>query len=446
MTAGICLATFCLLCSATANDASDGALRVQADVGRGPHFVGQGLEIRIAVEGLHKEPRIDLPPIPSADAWLIATDKRPITRSQIGSIVGEENLFVTRIRVVPRRAGTLQVPSIPVRFDDKAGRSPSLHVEILPVPAEGRPATFLGGVGRFESEASVSTHVVRVGQEFDLRITVAGPGAWGMTNPPELRRFDSLPLSLRIRPGQPLTSNEPPECTFVYHLRPTRSGEAILPPVSIASFDPSLSRFLTHVTKGVPIRVVAVSAFDPATVHAGTSASRAGRFTQSEWIACSLAGAVLAAVYAALHFVRRRLRLRRLARESAARRYAASLARSLASEAFLTNGPLGGEPVTAPSNGDLNRADRLAARRVSHMLIRYLELGADRPPGALTPEEAGAGVSQVSRSADLASKACRLITISDRVLYAETPIDSGASALHEQARALFDALGKVKTS
>ena len=31
------------------------------------------------------------------------------------------------------------------------------------------------------------------------------------------------------------------------------------------------------------------------------------------------------------------------------------------------------------------------------MLIRYLELGAERPPGALTPEEACQGVRQVSQ-------------------------------------------------
>ena len=93
-----------------------------------------------------------------------------------------------------------------------------------------------------------------------------------------------------------------------------------------------------------------------------------------------------------------------------------------------------------------NALDRRAARRVSDMLIHYLELGASRPPGALTPEEAAAGVSRVSRSAQLGVKAGRLMALSDRVLYGEAPVDSGAPALKDQAKALFEALGSVKTS
>ena len=96
---------------------------------------------------------------------------------------------------------------------------------------------------------------------------VSGPAAWGMTERPELARYDQLALRLRIRPGPILTSDEPPERTFIYHLRPSRAGEATLPPLSIASYDPAVSRYMTQVTPGVPVRVAAVSAFDPAIDH-----------------------------------------------------------------------------------------------------------------------------------------------------------------------------------
>ena len=46
-------------------------------------------------------------------AWTIGTERKPISRSAIGSIVGEENLFLTRLRVVARRRGTAADPIDP---------------------------------------------------------------------------------------------------------------------------------------------------------------------------------------------------------------------------------------------------------------------------------------------------------------------------------------------
>ncbi len=65
---------------------------------------------------------------------------------------------------------------------------------IQPVPLEGRPAAFLGGVGRFALQAEAIPNVVRVGQELEFRIKVTGPAAWGMTDRPVLERFERLPI------------------------------------------------------------------------------------------------------------------------------------------------------------------------------------------------------------------------------------------------------------
>ena len=138
----------------------------------------------------------------------------------------------------PRRPGTLEIPSIRARLGDQSGRSRPVRVTVRPVPAEGRPAEFLGGVGRFALQAEADPRSVRVGQELEYRITVTGPAAWGMTGRPELKRFDRLPIGLRIEPRPVESTNEPPSRTFVYRLRPTRPGDAVLPPVSIAAFDP----------------------------------------------------------------------------------------------------------------------------------------------------------------------------------------------------------------
>jgi hypothetical protein len=427
--------------------ASDDPVHVQAEVGRGPYFVGQGIEFRIRVAGQRRPPRIELPTIPHARAWHIGTDTRPISRSGIGSIVAEENVFIVRFRVVPTRPGMLQIPSVPVHVEERTERSQSLKVEILPVPAAGRPAAFLGGVGRFTLRAEVSASAVRVGQEFDFRITVSGPAAWGMTEPPELTHYDRVPLGLRIRTGPTQTNNEPPQRTFTYHLRPSRPGEAVLPPISIASFEPTLSRFMTQATPSVPIHVVAVLPFDPGTIDDGSLSRPVRPSVDGRWIAWSLSAFALAAAYTTLTAVRKRLRSRRLARESAARHFAAGLARSLSLDGFLPGiAVFQGSSARVPSNDDAEGPLRPAARRVRDLLIHYLELGAERPRGALTPDEASKGVALVSRSVDLGTKAGRLMASSDRVLYGEDFANIGALEFLEQARSLFESLGKVKPS
>src|SRR6202044_2483611 len=180
-----------------------------------------------------------------------------------------------RFRVVARRPGTLEIPSIRARLGDSSGRSRPLRVSIRPVPAGGRSAEFLGGVGRFALSAEAVPAVVRVGQELEFRITVTGRAAWGMTDRPDLKRFARLKIGLRIEPRSGDLTPEPPSRTFVYRLRPTRPGEEVLPPVSIAAFDPSTSRYVTRASPSVPIKVVAVPSFDPATIpdlsHAGGS-------------------------------------------------------------------------------------------------------------------------------------------------------------------------------
>jgi hypothetical protein len=408
--------------------------------------VGQGIELQIRVIGRGRRPKIELPAIAGATAWTIGTESKPITRSAIGSIVGEENLIVTRARVVARRPGPLLIPSIPVQLDERSGRSKSVQLTVLPVPEVGRPAGFLGGIGRFSLEALASPKVVRVGQEFDLRVKVSGPAAWGTTERPELTRYDQLVLGLRIRPGPVLTSNEPPERTFIYHLRPSRAGDATLPPLSIASYDPAVSRYMTQVTPGVPVRVAAVSALGPAAIAFGESTVDAGLSAAWRRAAWVLSAVALAAASASLVLVRKRLRSQKPTGLAAARRFAARLARGLRSPDLAFWSSLGDSTVSVASGDGLEGPDHVAARGVCALLVRYLELGAERPPGALTPEEARQSVRHVSQSDDLAAKAGRLTAFCDQVLYGDVQSGSLTREILEEARALFEALGKVKTS
>ena len=161
-------------------------LRVRADVGAGPFLAGRGFELRVGVVAGSQRPRVDSPRITGARAWLIGTEVRPITATGIGSVSSRENQYLFRFRVLPARAGTLEIPAIQAQLKGRTGRSQPRAVSIQAVPLQGRPAEFLGGVGHFEVQAEAVPRVVRVGQELDFRIKVTGPAAWGMTDRPDL--------------------------------------------------------------------------------------------------------------------------------------------------------------------------------------------------------------------------------------------------------------------
>ena len=413
---------------ATPREARADDLRVKVEVSAGPHHVGEGFELGVGVVGAGRRPEVDPPAIAGADVWLIRNELRPISVGGIGSAVGESNVFVSRYRVVPRRAGTLEVPSIRAHLKGDAGRSRPVRVPVRPVPAEGRPSDFLGGVGPFTLRADANPRSVRVGQELEYRITVAGPAAWGMAGRPELKRFDRLDIGPQVEPRPAESIHEPPSRTFAYTIRPTRPGEAVLPPIAIAAFDPSTRHYITHVTPSVPIRVVAVPAFNSAAIpDLGASDGEASRTAKMRRAAFLVAALLLAGSAAAIAWARRKARLAgRLGGPVAARRFAARIARGLAQD---------------PPGGPLELAEHVATS-----LIGYLQRGIGRPPGALTPDEARDGVARCAVSEELGEEAARIAALCDGLLYRDappSPADPGR--LPEDARALFARLGGSRT-
>jgi hypothetical protein len=415
-------------------------LRIQAEVGSGPYYVGQGFELRVTVIAAGR-PKIDPPRIDGALAWAIGTEREPLTATGIGSIVDAESRFVVRFRVVARRSGSLEIPSMQALHRDRSGRSRPLRVPIQPMPLMDRPAAFLGGVGRFELHAEATPNVVRVGQEMSFRIKVTGPAAWGMTGRPELASYDHLGLGLRIEPEPDEMTNEPPARTFVYRLRPTRAGEAVLPPVAIAAFDPATRRFATHVTAGVPIRAVAVASFDATTLEDGWASRVPHETNWQAWSARGLALGLLLLGYAMVFVVRVRMRRKERHGLAAARRYAAQVADGLES-AVCSDGDteLGAIPTV-----DGGSQPAREARRVSEELVQYLRLGTGRPPAALTPVEARLGVAELTGSEALGAEAARLAARCDLALYGDTGGTRDGLEVLATARALFQALGRVKS-
>jgi hypothetical protein len=252
-----------------------------------------------------------------------------------------------------------------------------------------------------------------------------------MTGRPDLGRFERLSIGLRIELRPDETVDEPPARTIVYRLRPTQPGEVVLPPVSISAYDPSLSHYVTQATAGVSIRVVAVAPFDPATVKYDPPATGPDWPARAAWIFATLAIVIVGAYVLSR---RKRAELDRPFEISPerARRFAWKTARHLGSHSGM------GDPWI--------RSPEAAAREISESLATYLRLGTGQSLTVLTPDEARQGVEQLTSSSELGAAAGELTGRCDRILYrdADDAEEQGLSKLADDARRLFEALGRVK--
>jgi hypothetical protein len=421
------------------------ALTVRAEVvPGGPRFVGQGFELRVSVNADDQRPEIHWPRINGADTAVVSTTFTPLSSSAIGSFVSGSNRFVTRSRVVPRRVGILEIPAIRASIGGRSGHSQPLRVTILPVPPEGRPPEFLGGIGNFTLDARVSPDSTRVGQEVEFRITVKGPAAPGMTALPTLDRFEQLSIAPTITPLTDEATIEPLERTFSYRIRPTKPGQAVLPPVKISAFDPASKRYLSKVTQGIPLRVVAVPAFDPSTLESFEGATSPGAMDDTLAVIAASGAAGTLAIAAFLYS--KRVRSSRARTTHVARRFAHQFALELEGrEGTSANGgksdlePVDGARRSAPIHVEL-------AQRITDGLIRYLELATDRPPGAITPIEARMGVIACTKSQRLGDRAQQLVAMCDgqRFGFEFPSAEKDVRSMIEAARLLFRKLSQPR--
>jgi hypothetical protein len=420
------------------------SLRVRVGVAPGPHFVGQGIELEVGVVAGAERPKVEQPRIAAARVWLSGTGLKPIATSGIGAVVAQQNLFLSRFRLVASRPGTLDIPPIQAQLDGQSGRSQPKRLEIQPVPLDGRPAEFLGGVGSFTLRVEAVPSVIRLGQAWKYRITVNGPAGWGMTSRPDLARLHRYGAALRVKEEPDESSDEPPSRTFVYDIRPARAGEFVLPPVVIAAFDPAIKRYVTRTSSSLAVRAAEIPEFNANTIEELQSPPGLARSRWVEWTAGGFSAVLLCGAGVALAQVRRRSRVASGHGPAAARAFAAQQARTLGK----APGYAGKAELVCPDPATRLDVARnrcwVAAHRISDALTRYLELGTSRPPGALTPIEARQGIAAVSGSEELGSQAERLTARCDVALYAERTSEPSASLLLESARQLFGALSRVK--
>ncbi|MEO6811611.1 MAG: hypothetical protein ABI353_21065 [Isosphaeraceae bacterium] len=371
-------------------------------------YVGQAIDVRVVAVAAGERPEVRLPSIEGAEVLVAGEGFRPISSGAIGGLMTETNQYVYQFWVIPGRVGVLRIPPFRLQLGTRSGATELRAIDVRALPRLGRTSAFLGGVGGLSVSAEAMPSTLRVGQEFEYRIRLSGPAALGSNRRPLLSGLGRSALAPRIEPLDDEVVPSLPERVLRWRVRPLNGGEVKLPAVPIARFDPGSQRYLTLLAPSVPIRVVDVPTLDP-----GRLEYAAPLPPERPKIGLPLAGVLgLIGVIGALALAYRRSRRpdpRRLAR-----RLAATLAKPESLE-------------------DL-------AGTITNALAEYLHLAAGRPPGVLTPDEAGQWVEAVSARPDLGKHAAKIIAECDRGRFAgRGPIEGPSEGL-----ALFQELAKVK--
>jgi tetratricopeptide (TPR) repeat protein len=220
--------------------------RLEASVDLQAPFVGQQVvySVRFYAQRMPQDYEYLAPDF--ADWWRgeqIVTERAEIIEGVSYTVRTFETL------IYPLQAGALTIPPVQLVipetvFSDRADVSTgSVTVAVQPLP-EGAPASFTGGVGRFNVEAETDTGTATLGQPLTLRWTVTGVGNLAQIGQPLLE----IPDSLRIYADPTTTistTRGSGERIFEWRLIPELAGTLTIPVQSFAYFDPEGSRYVT---------------------------------------------------------------------------------------------------------------------------------------------------------------------------------------------------------
>ena len=135
-------------------------------------------------------------------------------------------------------------------------KPPATQVQVLSVPAAGRPADFTGAVGHFEVAATVAPTGGAVGEPLTFRITVSGRGNLSRFSTPGLA--DSAQWRVYRPEAQQVSASATGGVgsrTFSQPIVPRVPGALRVPGIALSWFDPDTERYETRQTPALTVMV-----------------------------------------------------------------------------------------------------------------------------------------------------------------------------------------------
>lgn len=139
-------------------------------------------------------------------------------------------------------------------------KSLEVKVKVLPLPTEGKPATFSGAVGDFNLSATASPHDLAVGDPLAVDITVDGSGNFESLQPPALTPPDGWKPypPRRYNVDGPVDPNLTPTTQRRVGYSMVFVPEKIhtqLPSFELSYFSPTQKKYVTASTAPIPLKI-----------------------------------------------------------------------------------------------------------------------------------------------------------------------------------------------
>lgn len=130
-------------------------------------------------------------------------------------------------------------------------------IEVLPLPAAGKPSPFSGGVGSFSIKGQIDTAQPSLNQPFTLTITLSGKGNIKTVDGPELpdfKKFKQYASSNTENIGHSGGSVSGKK-VYKHVLIPLQAGDMEIAPATFTYFDPRNKVYKTAMTEPIKLRV-----------------------------------------------------------------------------------------------------------------------------------------------------------------------------------------------
>jgi len=160
----------------------------------------------------------------------------------------------------PQKTGTLTIGRLKAQvnlgfFEQATRQSDPITLEVLPLPAAGRPPGFNpANVGHYVMAATLDRDRVKAGEAVTLKLVVQGDGNLRQLHMPRLAHLDGFKVyEPREEVSLQRVGQVSGEKVQDYLLLPRRGGRLTIPPVKLAIFDPRLGRY--QVLRTAPLAV-----------------------------------------------------------------------------------------------------------------------------------------------------------------------------------------------
>jgi hypothetical protein len=118
-------------------------------------------------------------------------------------------------------------------------------IEVRPIPLEGRPESYTGGVGKMDFDVTVGPTELKAGEPVTVKMRITGSGNLAKLMPPQLEGLTGIKLyDVRTVP-----TDNPNEVCYEQVLIPTSDTVTELPPIAFTYFNTQTADFRT-ITKG----------------------------------------------------------------------------------------------------------------------------------------------------------------------------------------------------